>query len=141
MIQINKNLFIEESELSYKFVTSPGPGGQNVNRVSTTAQLTFNAAECFHISDEIRSRLRKLAGKKMNRNDVLLISAKRYRSQERNRQDALKRFVDLVNRASEPPKSRKPTKPSIGSIARRLKSKKNRSTTKQNRKVSDLEHL
>ena len=141
MIQINKNLFIEESELSYKFVTSPGPGGQNVNRVSTTAQLTFNAAECVHISDEIRSRLRKLAGKKMNRNDVLLISAKRYRSQERNRQDALKRFVDLVNRASEPPKSRKPTKPSIGSIARRLKSKKNRSTTKQNRKVSDLEHL
>ena len=141
MIQINKYLSIAESELTYRFATSPGPGGQNVNRVSTTAQLAFNASECAHISDEIRLRLRKFAGKRMNHSGILLISAKRYRSQERNKQDALKRFVDLLNRASEAPKKRTETKPSLGSITRRLKSKKLRSVAKQNRRISDLDIL
>ena len=141
MIQINKNLFIDESELKYRFVTAHGPGGQNVNKVATVAQLKFDSAECGHINDEIRFRLRRLAGKKMNREGVLLISAQRYRTQERNRLDALRRFIDLLSRAAEPPKLRSATKPTLSSIDRRLKSKKIKSKAKQNRRITDLDQL
>lgn len=135
MIRVTDAITIAESELEYRFVTSPGPGGQNVNRVATAAQLRFDAAHSPSLPDDVRLRLGRLAGKRMSTEGVLQIQARRYRSQERNRADALERFVALVRRAATPPQRRAKTGPTRASIERRLQAKHERGQAKRSRRV------
>ena len=124
-------------ELTFQYVPSTGPGGQNVNKVSTTAILKFDVLHTVVLSESQRSRLLALAGKKVDKQGILSISARRFRSQEQNRKDAIARFVNLVSRASKPDKKRRTTKPSFSSVQKRLESKKNRSKLKQSRKTNN----
>jgi ribosome-associated protein len=133
MIRVTRSISIDESELSFEFVRSSGPGGQNVNKVATTAQLRFDAANSPAISDELFERLRRLAGRRMTKDGVVVITAARYRTQERNRQDAIDRLVKLITRAAVPPKKRKKTRPTAASKEKRLDEKRRRSTTKRRR--------
>ncbi len=133
-IRITPNISIADDEVTFEFVRSPGPGGQNVNKVSTTAQLRFDVGASESLSDEVKQRLRTLAGRRMTADGVLVIQARRYRSQARNRDDALDRFVDLVRRAAARPKVRRKTKPTAASKQRRLETKRRRSLTKQRRR-------
>lgn len=109
---------------------SPGPGGQNVNKVSTAVQLRFALEHSAALPAEVRRRLRALAGRRVTADGWLVIEANRFRSQARNREDALARLVDLVRKAAHPPKPRRPTRPSAASIERRLKDKRTRARTK-----------
>jgi ribosome-associated protein len=141
MIEITPSLQIDERELQIDFVRASGPGGQNVNKVSTAAQLRFDVG-ASSLPQEVKARLIRLAGNRMTSEGVLLIEAKRFRTQEQNREDALQRFVELVRKALSPPKPRKPTKPTAGSKAKRLKEKKVRGDIKRLRnknKSFDLE--
>ena len=132
MIQITEDIAISESDMQIKFVRSTGPGGQNVNKVSTAAQLRFDVKNAA-LPDDLRNRLISLAGKKMTEEGELLITASRFRTQDRNRQDAFDRLAALIRRAAVPPKVRKPTLPTRGSNERRLKSKRHRGKIKQTR--------
>lgn len=132
MIQITEDIAISESDIQIKFVRSTGPGGQNVNKVSTAAQLRFDVKNAA-LPDDLRNRLISLAGKKMTEEGELLITASRFRTQDRNRQDAFDRLAALIRRAAVPPKVRKPTLPTRGSNERRLKSKRHRGKIKQTR--------
>ena len=134
MIRITHDISIAEDEVAFAFVRSPGPGGQNVNKVSTAAQLRFDIAACGALSDEVKQRLRSLAGRRVTEGGVLVIQARRYRSQGQNREDALGRFVDLVRRAATPPKVRRKTRPTAASRRRRLEDKRRRSAAKQRRR-------
>jgi ribosome-associated protein len=139
MIEITPSLQIDERELQIDFVRASGPGGQNVNKVATAAQLRFDV-NASSLPDEVKARLTHLAGNRITSDGVLLIEAKRFRTQEQNREDALQRFVDLVRKALVPPKPRKRTKPTAASKARRLKEKKVRGDVKRLRNKSfDLE--
>ncbi|MDE0299659.1 MAG: alternative ribosome rescue aminoacyl-tRNA hydrolase ArfB [Candidatus Poribacteria bacterium] len=140
MIQITEDIAINESDIQVKFVRSAGPGGQNVNKVSTAAQLRFDAKHAA-LPDNVRDRLIRLAGKKMTAQGELLITASRFRTQDRNRQDALDKLVALIRRAAVPPKSRKPTVPTRASNDRRLKSKRHRGELKQIRKSNPLDEI
>ena len=133
MIQITRNISIGEDEVTLEFVRSPGPGGQNVNKVSTTAQLRFDVGASPSLSDEVKQRLRPLAGRRITAAGVLVIQARRYRSQTRNRQDALARLVDLIRRAAARPKVRRKTQPTAASKRRRLDTKRRKSLAKQRR--------
>lgn len=124
MIKITPNLFINESELKFVFIASPGPGGQNVNKLATTAQLRFNIRLSPSLPDEIRLRLLEKLGEKLTREDEIIIKASRYRTQELNRQDAIHRLVALLKNAVYVPKKRKKTKPTRASTERRLNEKK-----------------
>ena len=135
MIRVTDAIAIAESELEYRFITSPGPGGQNVNRVATAVQLRFDSARSPSLPDDVRARLGRLAGKRMSAAGVLQIQARRYRSQERNRADALERFVALVRRAASPPTRRTKTGPTRASIERRLEAKRQRAHAKRSRRV------
>ena len=138
MIQITNDIAISESDIQVKFVRSTGPGGQNVNKVSTAAQLRFDVKNAT-LPDSLRNRLISLVGKKMTEQGELLITASRFRTQDRNRQDALDKLVALIRRAAVPPKSRKPTVPTHASNERRLKSKRHRGRIKQTRKSDPLD--
>ena len=140
MIQITNDIAISESDIQVKFVRSTGPGGQNVNKVSTAAQLRFNVKNAA-LPDCLRNRLINLAGKKMTEQGELLITASRFRTQDRNRQDALDKLVALIRRAAVPPKSRKPTVPTHASNEHRLKSKRHRGRIKQTRKSDPLDEI
>ncbi len=131
MIPITPSIALYESELEYQFLTSSGPGGQNVNKVATAVQLRFDAARSPSLSDDVRLRLAAFAGRRMTAAGVLLIKAQRYRSQDRNREDATGRLVELVRRAAERPRGRRATKPSRASKAQRLEAKSRRSQTKR----------
>ncbi len=133
MIHITDDIAIAESEITFRFFTSSGPGGQNVNRVATAAHLRFDAAGSPFLSDDVVRRLRTLAGRRMSSEGVIVIRAQRFRSQDRNRDDALERLVGLIKRASEPPRPRRSTRPSRASIERRLATKARRSTVKRSR--------
>ena len=130
MIQITEDIAISESDIQIKFVRSTGPGGQNVNKVSTAAQLRFDVKNAA-LPDEVRHRLMSLAGKKMTDQGELLITASRFRTQERNRQDAFDRLSALIRQSAVPPKIRKPTLPTRASNERRLRSKRHRGKIKQ----------
>jgi ribosome-associated protein len=135
MIRITPDISIREAELKLDFVRSSGPGGQNVNKVATAVQLRYDVFRSPSLPVEVRRRLVRIAGKRVSKEGVLIIDARRFRTQERNRQDALERLVQWIRRAAEKPKKRIKTKPSSGSKERRLEGKRRRSETKRLRKT------
>ena len=134
MIPVTPAISIDEREIRMVFVRSSGPGGQNVNKVSTAVQLRFDAMNSPSLPEAVRNRLIHLAGKRISGSGILMIEARRYRTQERNRQDALDRLVALIRKAAERPKTRIKTRPSSGSKKRRVANKLRRSETKRMRR-------
>ena len=136
LIPINGHLFLDDSEIEESFVRASGPGGQNVNKVSSAVQIRFDLSGSRSLPEDVRERLARLAGRRLTRDGVIVIIAQRYRTQERNRQDALDRLVALIRRAAEPPTPRWPTKPSRAAKERRLQAKARRAAVKQQRRIA-----
>ena len=134
MIHITPAISIDERELQLEFVRASGPGGQKVNKVATAVQLRFDVINSPSLPDDVRERLTRLAGKRMTEDGVLVIEARRYRSQDRNRKDAIDRLVSLIRKASIRPKTRRKTEPTIASKERRLEEKRQKSETKRRRR-------
>lgn len=132
---IDEGLQIDDGELREEFVRSTGPGGQNVNKVATAVQLRWDVARSPSLPEPVRERLLRLAAPNITDDGVLVINARRYRSQERNRQDARERLADLVRQALRPPKPRHATRPTAASRARRLEGKRRRSDVKRLRRA------
>lgn len=122
-----------ENELTFEYVRASGPGGQNVNKVATAVQLRFDARRSASLPEEVRARLIRLAGKRVTTEGVLVIEARRFRTQEQNRFDALERFHDLLKKAREKPKSRTKTKPTKSANEKRLRVKKIKAEVKRAR--------
>lgn len=139
MIRVTNIISIDESELEFTFVRSPGPGGQNVNKVATCCHLRFDVAGSTSLPAAVQRRLGVLAGRRMNAAGELILVARRYRSQARNRDDAVERLVALLRAAAAPPKKRRPTRPTVASRRRRLESKRHRSLTKRLRRLPEDE--
>jgi ribosome-associated protein len=133
MLQATPTITIPEQELEERFIRASGPGGQNVNKVSSAVQLRFNVAVSPSLPEVVKQRLVRLAGRRMTDDGVLLIEASRFRSQERNREDARERLAALVAQAAVAPKPRRPTKPSLGAKQRRLAAKSQRGALKASR--------
>ena len=133
MLLLTPDLAIDESELDERFVRASGPGGQNVNKVATAVELRFDASRSAALNDEVRERLRVLAGSRMTADGVLVIDARRHRTQAQNREDARERLAELLRQALVKPKRRRKTKPSKRAVERRLESKRQRSDTKRAR--------
>jgi ribosome-associated protein len=133
MIEITPEIILNENELHFDFVRATGPGGQNVNKVATAVQLRFDVANSATLPPEVRERLLRLAGKRVSSDGILLIEARRFRSQERNRQDALNRLIALIRQATEKPKPRRKTKLPQAVKEQRLAAKRRRSETKRRR--------
>lgn len=131
MLEITDSIAIDEDELHWRFVRASGPGGQNVNKVATAAQLRFDVRHCAALPAEVRERLVRLAGRRMTARGVLVIEAQRFRTQERNRADALERLTALLRRAAEPPVARRATKPSAAAKRRRREDKQRQAGKKR----------
>ena len=134
MIRIDPRISIDESELEEQFIRASGPGGQNVNKLASAVQLRFDVRGSPNLPSDVRSRLERLAGRRLTREGVLVIAAQRHRTQERNRQDALDRLIELIRRAAVAPVPRRATRPSTGARERRLQSKKRRAAIKDMRR-------
>lgn len=136
MIEITPAIAIDPREISESFVRSPGPGGQNVNKVATAVQLRFDLRGSPSLPEAVRARAERLAGRRLTKDGVLVIIAARFRSQERNREDALARLVALLREAARPPEPRKPTRPGAGARQRRMDDKTRRGAVKKLRRTS-----
>jgi ribosome-associated protein len=138
--QGSRRLVPDESELQWRFVRASGPGGQNVNKVATAVELRFDVARSPSLPADVKARLMRMAGRRMSAQGVLLIDARRFRSQARNREDALARLHALLEQAARTPRQRLKTAPSAASRERRLEGKRSRSRTKSGRgRVRDLD--
>ena len=138
MLRIVRDLTIDENDLEVSFVRASGPGGQNVNKLSTAAQLRFDTRR-LSLPADAQARLARLAGQRLTKDGVIVIHAQRFRTQERNRTDAVDRLVELLREAMTPPVPRRPTKPTFGSKQRRLEGKKRRSDIKAKRRPGGFE--
>ncbi|MBV8507509.1 MAG: aminoacyl-tRNA hydrolase [Alphaproteobacteria bacterium] len=136
LIPINCYVFLDDGEIEESFVRASGPGGQNVNKVSSAVQLRFDLSGSRSLPEDLRERLARLAGRRLTRDGAIVIIAQRYRTQERNREDALDRLIALIRRAAEPPTPRRLTKPSSAAKERRLQAKARRAKVKQQRRAA-----
>jgi len=132
-IVVTRSISLPEDELQFRFVRASGPGGQNVNKVSTAVELRFDAWRSPSLSDAVRTRLLALAGRRVTNDGVIVIDAQRHRTQERNRADAIERLVELIRQATVVPRVRRPTRPTRGSQERRIAGKKKRAEHKSGR--------
>jgi ribosome-associated protein len=137
MIEITPTISIDEKEIREDFVRSCGPGGQNVNKVATAVQLRFNVGKSHGLPADVRERLIRLAGRRLTEDGVLIIEARRFRTQERNREDAMDRLIRLIRKATEKPKPRRKTRPTRESKMRRLEAKRRRAEIKRMRRSVD----
>jgi len=131
MIYITRTIEIDESEIQERFIRASGPGGQNVNKVATTVQLRFDVANSRSLPEEVRKRLISLAGNQITEDGILIIDARRFRTQKRNREDATERLVKLIRNAAQRPKIRRKTRPTLASKIRRLESKRRDAESKR----------
>ncbi len=137
MIAVTKNLSLDESELEFEYVLASGPGGQNVNRTASAVQLRFNVRNSASLPAPVKERLCAQQGNRINDQGELVIEAKRFRSQHRNREDAVERLIKMLQHAATPPKRRKPTKPTSSSKRKRLDRKKQQGEKKKRRNPPD----
>jgi ribosome-associated protein len=134
MIRITDNIIIDEKEIKEDFIRASGPGGQNVNKVATAVHLRFDVRNSPSLPDDVRGRLVRLAGRRITGDGILIIKAGRFRTQDRNRQDAIDRLIDLIQRASVIPKARRKTSPTLSSRKRRMEEKHRRGDIKRSRR-------
>jgi len=135
-IRITEGITVQDKEIQEEFVRSSGPGGQNVNKTATAVKLRFDVANSPSLPDDVKARLKQQAGNRLTEDGVLVIDARRFRTQERNRRDALDRLIDLIRKAAEPPRPRRGTKPPQASRTQRLEAKRRQSRLKSLRRSS-----